>query len=662
MTPGISNPAYAIPPVPPWLTSTMPDPAFQLKFLKPKTGEPVWESNPGPQTWALFCKYDEVLIGGRRGGSKSEALKAWLAMGDPGLQPDDPAHYSYLNEPSFRALIVREEYQQLEEFIDECEEFFRNFGGKATGKPRVIDFKSGARIYFRHLGDQEAYNQARGWGLTKIGIEELTRIPEERWYLKLLGSLRNKKQFRMHNGKRFPALRAQIMSTTNPDGPGAPWVKGRFVKVYAGGKLIPWNTPMKDPISGLTRIFIPMRREDNPHLRDNKQYESMLMAQDEVTRKQWMEGDWEAGAGQFFAEYRPDGPIGEEEKTKYSWARHKIDSAALQPWWFRWLGGDWGYDHPAVFFKACRNEQDKRIHLYDELSLRRVGSYEMGVLLAKWCLPELEALPDHQLTLYFSPDAFSKTDETKTKAEQLALGIQEVLGPYGSMLLRYNDDERTAAMRDPKTAAMMFNRRRSETNGKMCIAIKPANNDRVAGWNYMRELLRYRGVLSETQQEIKDRLSSTFAKSGVEAYERELAQYRKSAEPEALPKVQIWRVCHKLDAFLNTAQHDEAPRAEDVKKWDAIDGRGGDDAGDAARYTLTAFKELQAIMPKSYWVSERMDQAQAQSQESYGEAITDVNRLMQIQRHQSALYAKQNPQTGGTYTPPRAGSMRHRVQ
>jgi hypothetical protein len=639
----------------------MSDPEFRIQF-KDRKGEIVWQSNPGPQTWALLCPYDEILIGGRRGGSKSEALKAWLAMGDLTLSDDDPAKYSYLNEPSFRALIVREEYQQLEEFIDECEDFFRHFGGKATGKPRVIEFKSGAKILFRHLGDKEAYNQARGWGLTKIGIEELTLVPEENWYLKLFGSLRGKKQIRVHNGKKFPALHTQIMSSTNPDGPGHLWVKKRFVKVYGGGQLIPWNTPMRDPISGLRRIFIPMRREDNPHLRDSKQYEGMLLAQDEMTRKQWMDGDWEAGSGQFFSEWRPDGPIGEIEKEKYPWARHKIESAPLQPWWFRWLGGDWGFSHNAVFHKMCRNEQDKRIHVYDELKLRQVGSYEMGVLIAKWCLPELEALPDHQMTLYFSPDAFSKTDETKTKAEQLAMGIQEVLGPYGSMLLRYNDDERQAAMRDPKAAALMFQRRRAEAQGKMCIAIKPANNDRVAGWSYMRELLRFRPVLNETEQELRDRLSQVFATAGVEAYERELAAHRKVSAPEALPKVQIWKVCKLLDEFMSTAQHDEAPRAEDVKKFDATEGVGGDDAGDSARYGLVAYKEIQTTIPQSYWVNERISQFQQQQSAAFGSEITDPTRLAQIQRMQSALYAKNNPQSGGGITLPRHASMRHRVQ
>ena len=361
MTP---SPEYVIPDPPEWFSKIYTVPKdYCIEWKKNGAAESTWKANPGPQTWALLCPHDEILIGGRRGGSKSETLKAWFAMGDWFLPETDPCHWSFLNEPSYRGLILREQYQDLEEFIDECEEFYRPFGGKPTGKPRMIQFpnpskrgEGGARLYFRHLGDKEAYNQARGWGLTRIGIEELTQIPEEDWYLSLHGSLRNKRQFRVVNGKRCPALRTQIMSTTNPDGPGGPWVKARFVKVpRMGGGYCEWNSPMYDKITGLKRIFIPMKLEDNPYLRDDKVYKGRLLGQNEVKRKQWMEGDWEAGVGTFFLEYRPDGPV-DDEKIQTPWAKHKTPPVELQPWWFRFGSGDLGYDHPSVLHKFVRNE------------------------------------------------------------------------------------------------------------------------------------------------------------------------------------------------------------------------------------------------------------------------------------------------------------------
>jgi hypothetical protein len=121
-------------------------------------------------------------------------------------------------------------------------------------------------------------------------------------------------------------------------------------------------------------------------------------------------------------------------------------------------------------------------------------------------------------------------------------------------------------------------------------------------------------------------------------------------------------VCQRLDEFMSTAQHDEAPRAEDVKKFDAEDGAGGDDAGDSARYGLVAYKEIQTTIPQSYWVNERVSQFQQQQAAAFGVEITDPTRLMQVQRMQAALYQKTNQPSGGSWTPPRAASQRHRVQ
>ena len=666
----ITAPLYPTPPVPWWLARAMPDKEYQVTFLA-KDKAVHWASNKGPQTWTLLCPYDEILIGGRRGGSKTAALIAWFAMGDLSLALDDPARYSFLNEPSFRGLILRKEYQSMAEFVDECKDFFRAFRVTAKDDPVVFEFPSGAKIYTNHLGDKEAYEKYRGQGITKIGVEELTQIPEERWYLKLFGSLRNKKQVRVHevldaNGRKikksFPALHTQILSTTNPDGVGKLWVKNRFVKVRdSSGELIPWNNPMTDPISGLTRIFIPMRREDNPYLRDNKQYEGMLLAQDEVTRKQWMEGDWEAGTGAYFSEFRPDGPIGDAEAGRYPWARHVIEGAELKPWWYRFGGGDWGYEHLAVFHKACRNERDKRVHVYDELAVRQMGSYELGVMLAQWWLPDLEDLPDKQITIALSPDAFSKTDATRTKAEQMAAGIKQVLGPYGAFLLRYNDDERAAMTKDPKMAMMMFERRKQDAaQGQLMIALKPANTDRVAGWSYIHEMLRFRPVLNETQDELKERLRKTFERAGVEAYERELAKAQVSG-PEILPRMLLWKRCSEAIRGLTEAMTDEPPRAEDVRKWDAIDGIGGDDGIDSLRHLMMSFKEVETKIPKSYYVGERVTLAQEQHVEAFGSELTDQTRLAMIAQTQSAKYDKLHSPRAKSFSFPRASSSRHRV-
>lgn len=658
--------------MPRWLKGKLPTDDYQIKFYDTRTSTPKlhYASNIGPQTWALLCPYDELCVGGKRGGGKSRYLISSFAMGDITLPEDDPARSSFLNDRDFRGLFLREEFQSMAEFIEEAVEFFRPFGGKPTGKPTVLDFPSKARIYFNHLGDEEAFSKYKGWNLTKIGIEELTQIVTLRRYLKLLGSLRSVE--RVRNGKRYPELRTQIISTTNPDGPGSTWVRDRFVEVRDGkGKLIPWNTPMRDTISGMIRIFIPFGIESNPYLSDEtsagRRYRAMLMSQDEVTRKQWMEGDWNAGVGKFFKEYRPDGPIGQEEADKYPWAKHIVKPVDLKPWWFRWGSGDHGYAHPSAYYKFCRNESDKRVHVYDELVLRQVGAFEQGALLAKWWRPELLAAQragvDPSVTIHLGADAFNKTDDVKTKAQQIEAGIKEVLGPYGALLLKYDDVEREAAERDPKRAKMMFEIRQKELAGHVHIILKPAYIDRIAAWGYVREWLRFKPAILDLQtpEDREAYLRGVLQEEGMEAYESQAAALRK-VQPEILPKVAIWEICKGLDRCLKVAMHDtradsdpsKPSKREDILKFNADEnGENGDDELEGFRNGVVAFKEIETTMPQSFWVAEKMAAIQTIQQAEFGGQVTDINRLIQMQTAQTAQYQKQNQPRGGTMVLPR---------
>jgi hypothetical protein len=663
------------------------DPMYRITFLKPN-GEIHWQSHPGPQTHAMLCPFNEMLVGGRRGGGKSAFLIAWGAAGDRTLPLDDPAHYSFLNDRSYRFLFLREEYQGLAEFINEAEEFYRPFGGKAKGDPKYIDFPSGARIYFNHLQDEQAFNKYKGWNVTRIGIEELTSIATAKQYLKLLGSLRSaprRRDVKLMDGriitKTFPGLRTQIACSTNPDGKGKTWVKNRFVKVKGkSGKDIPHGTPMLDPITKDYRIFIPFPIEANPIYAlttpEGRRYWSNLMAQDETTRRQWIAGDWDAGSSLFFADYRPDGPVTEDEGRRYPWARHIVKSVPLEPWWHRWGGGDYGFDHPAAYHKACRNESDGRVHIYDEMCMRQVGAFEQGARLAQWWMPELQALSkcgqDPCVVIHLGPDLFSKKDIEKTLAQQMEAGIREVLGPYGAILLKYDENETQAMARNPKQAERMFRQRVEQLQGQMCLALKPTWIDRVAAWSYMREMIRFRpAVLNlQTEEERQEYLRQVLAREGRERYEYEAEKLR-HLKPEILPKLVIWERCAGLDRCMKSAQRDtrndddpsKQSKSEDILKANAdSEGKGGDDELESSRNLVWAYKTIETTMPLSFFVQEKLTQAQEDHKDAYGVPITDPTRLAMIAQTQIARYNQATGPNTKSFTLPRAGSQRHKVQ
>ncbi len=140
-----------------------------------------------------------------------------------------------------------------------------------------VRFPSGAKGIFGHLHDGDAYERYQGHEYQKMVIEELTHIPTEELYLKLMASCRS----------TVDGLTPQIFCTTNPGNAGHKWVKKRFVDITKH------NERYSDK-GGRTRIFIPAKIEDNPELmRKDPKYVAYLDSLPNALRLAWREGSWE---------------------------------------------------------------------------------------------------------------------------------------------------------------------------------------------------------------------------------------------------------------------------------------------------------------------------------------------------------------------------------
>ena len=267
-------------------------------------------------------------------------LIAWMVMGYHFLHPSDPARYMSILEPSYRGLLLRKEFKSMAEFLDECWEFYQPLGATRKDDPVVFTFKSGAKIYTSHLGDKNAFEQFRGWGLSRIGIEELTQIEDESVYRKLLGSLRGKKQVRVHNTpygrKQFPAIPSQIMATTNPDGPGASWVKKRFVKVLDQQEtLASEESPDGRHVQQeYADIHPDVARGESISSRQRRVRKHVAVAGrgHASTVDAWRLG---CGCGKVLHRVPPEWAPSPTGAWKYPWARHVVPPIELKPWWFR---------------------------------------------------------------------------------------------------------------------------------------------------------------------------------------------------------------------------------------------------------------------------------------------------------------------------------------
>ena len=221
------------------------------------------------QEIALSRSEDEILYGGARGGGKTEAGLAWLCY---------DTQY-----PFYRSLVIRKNAEDLKDWVDRARIFYRPLGGEVFGHPGEVRFPRGGKIITGHLKDENAFTKYQGHQYSKILIEELSQIPRENDYLKLIGSCRSPNR----------EIKPQVFATTNPDEPGIEWIKERwhipempdFDKIYSS------ETKEKK-----TRVFIPAKLEDNPILMladpNYLKYLTELKEKDFELYEAWRNGNW----------------------------------------------------------------------------------------------------------------------------------------------------------------------------------------------------------------------------------------------------------------------------------------------------------------------------------------------------------------------------------
>lgn len=298
----------------------------------------IWKPHQGPQTEALTRAEFEILYGGARGGGKTDAGMAWLLR--------------HIDNPSYRALIIRKNYDDLTDWIDRARMMYRGTGAEFVGKPVEIKFPSGAIFRGGHLKDPHSYEKYLGQEYQRMVVEELTLIPREEDYEKLLFSCRS----------TIPSIKPQVFATTNPGGAGHSWVKNRFIDQTEWGKPYTYSNELKNPLTGekmfvsRSRIFIHAQVEDNPTLiSSDPGYVLMLdnlKGSNPGLYRAWRFGDWNIPAGQVFSEFRYD--------------THVVSPFEIPATWNKWLAYDHGINNPfSLGFYA--EDFDGRVYLVDEL-------------------------------------------------------------------------------------------------------------------------------------------------------------------------------------------------------------------------------------------------------------------------------------------------------
>lgn len=378
----------------------------------------LFKPHKGQQTLALKVNdVYEILYGGARGGGKTTAGIVWL------LKESE--------NPKFRGLVIRKNAEDLADWLDRARELYTN--ASITGKPATITFPSGAIVRTGHLKDDNAYTKYQGHEYQRIVLEELTQIPTEESYLKLISSCRS----------TLTDVHPQIFCTANPGGKGHTWVKQR----WGIGKREP-NKAFKDPISKRFRMFIPATIDDNPTLlKSDPDYIGFLDSLPEPLRSAWLEGNWDVFAGQFFTEWNPRVHIVDEEKAKKLGYGKRYNH--------RYIGIDWGYANPfaSIWIEVT---QHNRVFCYREL-------YGTEQHPTKWAedISELSEGEDIQMSLG-DPSMWTRNP------------------------LSWNKPENPMFSNTSIANALIGN-----SPQPLVPNLQPANNSRVNGWRNLSQLMHF---------------------------------------------------------------------------------------------------------------------------------------------------------------------------
>ena len=288
----------------------------------------IWRPQPGPQTAFVHCPVPEIFYGGARGGGKTDSAIGKMMIRCLQFGKGE------------RGIFFRRTYKQLEEVMLRAHELFPAHGAKWREKDLSWTFPNGAWIKFAYLErDQDAQNH-QGKSYTCVCIEEAGTFPSWEPIAKLKATLRSSK-----------GIPTQLLLTGNPGGPGANWVRQRYIdpaplgwepikeiqhRVLPNGELATYETE---------RIYIPSRVTDNQILmQKDPSYISRLMESgSEQLVKAWLEGDFYVVDGAFFDNFDQN--------------KHILKGCELPRHWTRYRCMDWGSYRPfAVYWIAVASE------------------------------------------------------------------------------------------------------------------------------------------------------------------------------------------------------------------------------------------------------------------------------------------------------------------
>lgn len=551
----------------------------------------VWNPNP-VQKKILWSKADVILAAGAKGWGKSAVAQAWLLMGDfyspfrnGDFATDKRARVarSYVYHEHYLAGLIRRNEKDLASFVMDMMPKAKALGLRYIKSPAMFFHpESGAQILLGHAADKDAWMKWQGMNLIRLVVEEAGQIPDFATFQQLKSCLRSV----------YDEMRAQMLLTANPGGPGQGWLMDYFIEPktidrrgeFTGDLLI--NPATGEPYKSgeeieerienplvpgqfdvMRRVWITGTLKDNPHAMKSKYIYNLASLNDEKLVKMYVHGDWRAGSGQYF--------------DIFSKTRHVCPEQALPGWWKSSASLDWGLAHESAAYWAKKNPQTKQTILYKELVAARTDPIELGAELARQSLPELEW--QDTIVFYISHDAFHDRLGDLTVAELLMKGVAKIIGRnavYSPDVVIKRLKERAdqhGSLWDIDVEEALKKERRKGINFVM------APKSRAVGWLHMRSMMRLNPIVQPGQMDV-ELYFKLMLEDGLDKATRYAHMF---GSGEILPQLLIMDGrCPRLVSAIPKAIHDDK-NPEDIDKTHFH----GMDSLDSCRYLLGGMRD-----------------------------------------------------------------------
>lgn len=314
------------------------------------------------------------LLGGAAGPGKTLAL----------IQDHMGAcnQFSVDEGPQVHTLLLRRTFPKLDatvitRFREKIpKELYKDFN-ETKG---LVTWRNGSTTKFGAMQyEHDVWGYQGQW--YKIGYDELTEFTYSQWQ-------------NISAWNRCPvSKRSTKDGATNPIGIGAQWVENLFVK----------REPCKEMDANQRALY---NKDDyayfaatyraNPIYANDENYIANLKSYQGPVSQALMEGVWGVAGGYF------DGAWDDAYNV------YPHNSVKLEPWWKRWLGGDWGFDHNSVIHWLCQDDLGI-VRVYREFVGNRHTPEMLGdeiVRLSQYVDTDGQLKTENYSLFSFSHDAF----------------------------------------------------------------------------------------------------------------------------------------------------------------------------------------------------------------------------------------------------------------